>query len=178
MKIIKTIVTMVAVVFLATSVNAAGIQLEPAGALNLEFHSTGLTDKHRITGTFMGGSITLGDGQGTVQGCIEDGYLQSGGNINFDLRCHVTMDDDNVMIIRYAGVIVPGATFWDVLLGGGAVGPNDGITYWIADFKMNTTSETYSWVNDHVIIGHGIKLQGPSESGPGAVVYDLYKVTQ
>ena len=54
--------------FLATSASAAGLQLQPAGSLNLEFHSTAMTDNQRITGTFMGGTITLGDGSGTVQG--------------------------------------------------------------------------------------------------------------
>jgi len=43
---------------------------------------------------------------------------------------------------------------------------------------MSTTSEKYSWVNDYVIVGDGLSLKGPSESGPGEVVYDLYKVTQ
>ena len=84
MKIIKTIVAAVSAVFLAASVNAAGLQLELAGSLNLEFHSTALTDNQRITGTFMGGTITLGDGQGTVQACVEDGYVREGGNILFD----------------------------------------------------------------------------------------------
>jgi hypothetical protein len=175
--LVKTFLAVMVAAFLATSASAAGLQLQPTGSLNLEFHSTGTTDNQRITGTFMGGTINLGDGQGTVQACIEDGYLQSAGNINFDLRCHVTMDDGVVILISYAGVIVTGPTFWDVLLGGGAASPNNGIKLWVAELKMATTSEKYSWVNDHVFVGHGLVLKGPSESGPGEVVYDLYKVT-
>ncbi len=163
--------------FLATSASAAGLQLQPAGSLNLEFHSTATTDNQRITGTFMGGIATLGDGSRTVQGCIEGGYVRSGGNIEFDLRCHATMDDGAVILINYAGVIVPSPTFWDVLLSGGAASPGNGINYWVSEKKMSTTSEKYSWVNDHVFVGDGLILKGPSESGPGEVVYDLYKVT-
>ena len=55
--------------------------------------------------------------------------------------------------------------------------PNNGVSLWIAEFKMLTTSEAYSWVNDHVFIGHGLEIYGPSEAGPGKVIYDLYKVT-
>ena len=174
---IKTLITLVAVVFLATSANAAGLKLEPAGSLNLEFHSTALTDNQRITGTFMGGTITLGDGQGTVQACVEDGYVREGGNILFDLRCHATMDDGAALLISYSGVIVPSPTFWDALLGSGAA-PGNGINYWVSRKKMSTTSEKYSWVNDFVIVGDGKFLKGPSESGPGQVIYDLYKLTQ
>ena len=177
MKIIKPIVTVIAAVFLATSAHAGGLQLELAGSLNLEFHSTALTDNQRITGTFMGGTVTLGDGQGTVQACIEDGYVREGGNILFDLRCHATMDDGSALVISYAGVIMPSPTFWDALLGDGA-SPGNGINYWVSEKKMSTTSEKYSWVNDYVIVGDGLSLKGPSESGPGEVVYDLYKVTQ
>jgi len=174
---IKTLITSLAVFFVAISANAAGLKLEPAGSLNLEFHTTALTDNQRITGTFMGGTITLGDGQGTVQACIEDGYLREGGNILFDLRCHATMDDGSALVISYHGVIMPSPTFWDALFGDGA-SPGNGINYWVSEKKMSTTSEKYSWVNDYVIVGDGLILKGPSESGPGEVVYDLYKVTQ
>ena len=135
---IKTLITSVTVVFLATSATAAGLKLEPAGSLNLEFHTTALTDNQRITGTFMGGTITLGDGQGTVQACIEDGYVREGGNILFDLRCHATMDDGSALVISYAGVIMPSPTFWDALLGDGA-SPGNGINYWVSEKKMSTT---------------------------------------
>ena len=87
------------------------------------------------------------------------------------------MDDGAVILINYAGVIVPSPTFWDVLLSGGAASPGNGINYWVSEKKMSTTSEKYSWVNDHVFVGDGLILKGPSESGPGEVVYDLYKVT-
>ena len=172
-----TLVAMAASVLLATSVTAAGLQLEPVGSVNLEFHSTAVTDNQRITGTFMGGTITLGDGQGTVQGCIEDGYVRGNGNIEFDLRCHVTMDDGAALLMSYAGVIVQTPTFWDALLGAGA-SPGNGMSYWVSRKKMSTTSEKYSWVNDYVIIGDGKFLKGPSEAGPGQVVYDLYRLTQ
>lgn len=172
-----TLVAMAASVLLATSVTAAGLQLEPVGSVNLEFHSTAVTDNQRITGTFMGGTITLGDGQGTVQGCVEDGYVRGNGNIEFDLRCHVTMDDGAALLMSYAGVIVQTPTFWDALLGAGA-SPGNGMSYWVSRKKMSTTSEKYSWVNDYVIIGDGKFLKGPSEAGPGQVVYDLYRLTQ
>ena len=172
-----TLIAMAASAFLATSVTAAGLQLEPIGSVNLEFHSTAVTDNQRITGTFMGGTITLGDGQGTVQGCIEDGYVRGNGNIEFDLRCHVTMDDGAALLMSYAGVIVQTPTFWDALLGAGA-SPGNGMSYWVSRKKMSTTSEKYSWVNDYVIIGDGKFLKGPSEAGPGQVVYDLYRLTQ
>ena len=172
-----TLVAMAASVLLATSVTAAGLQLEPVGSVNLEFHSTAVTDNQRITGTFMGGTITLGDGQGTVQGCVENGYVRGNGNIEFDLRCHVTMDDGAALLMSYAGVIVQTPTFWDALLGAGA-SPGNGMSYWVSRKKMSTTSEKYSWVNDYVIIGDGKFLKGPSEAGPGQVVYDLYRLTQ
>ena len=172
-----TLVAMAASVLLATSVTAAGLQLEPVGSVNLEFHSTAVTDNQRITGTFMGGTITLGDGQGTVQGWVEDGYVRGNGNIEFDLRCHVTMDDGAALLMSYAGVIVQTPTFWDALLGAGA-SPGNGMSYWVSRKKMSTTSEKYSWVNDYVIIGDGKFLKGPSEAGPGQVVYDLYRLTQ
>lgn len=172
-----SLVAMAASVLLATSVTAAGLQLEPVGSVNLEFHSTAVTDNQRITGTFMGGTITLGDGQGTVQGCVEDGYVRGNGNIEFDLRCHVTMDDGAALLMSYAGVIVQTPTFWDALLGAGA-SPGNGMSYWVSRKKMSTTSEKYSWVNDYVIIGDGKFLKGPSEAGPGQVVYDLYRLTQ
>ena len=161
---------------LAASANAAGLQLEPVGSLKIEMHFTGTTDNQRITGTFIGGTITLGDGEGTVHACVEDGYIREGGNIEFDLRCHATMDDEAPLLISYAGVIVQSPTFWDALMGEGA-SPGNGINYWVSRKKMSTTSKKYSWVNDHVIIGHGLFLSGPSESGPGKVVYDLYKLT-
>jgi len=163
--------------FLATSASAAGLQLEPVGKLNLEFHGTALTDNQRITGTFLGGTITLGDGQGTIHGCVEDGYVRESGNIEFDLRCHATLDDGSGLLIHYAGVIVQSPTFWDELLGAGA-SPGNGINYWVSRKKMSTTSEKYSWVNDYVIVGDGKFLKGPSESGPGQVIYDLYKLNQ
>ena len=172
-----TLVAMAASVLLATSVTAAGLQLEPVGSVNLEFHSTAVTDNQRITGTFMGGTITLGDGQGTVQGCIEDGYVRGNGNIEFDLRCHVTMDDGAALLMSYAGVIVQTPTFWDAVLGAGA-SPGNGMSYWVSRKKMSTTSEKYSWVNDYVIVGDGKFLKGPSEAGPGQVVYDLYRIKQ
>ena len=172
-----TLIAMAASAFLAASATASGLQLEPVGSVNLEMHSTGIVDNQRITGTFMGGTITLGDGQGTVQGCIEDGYVSEKGNIEFDLRCHVTMDDGAVLLMSYAGVIVQTPTFWDALLGAGA-SPGNGMSYWVSRKKMSTTSEKYSWVNDYVIIGDGKFLKGPSEAGPGQVVYDLYRLTQ
>ena len=172
-----TLVAMAASILLATSVTAAGLQLEPVGSVNLEFHSTAVTDNQRITGTFMGGTITLGDGQGTVQGCIEDGYVRENGNIEFDLRCHVTMDDGAALLMSYAGVFVQTPTFWDAVLGAGA-SPGNGMSYWVSEKKMSTTSEKYSWVNDYVIVGDGKLLKGPSEAGPGQVVYDLYRLTQ
>ena len=172
-----TLMTMAASAFLAASATAAGHQLEPVGSVNLEFHSTGIVDNQRITGTFMGGTITLGDGQGTVQGCIEDGYVSEKGNIEFDLRCHVTMDDGAVLLMSYAGVIVQAPTFWDALFGEGA-SPGNGISYWVSRKKMSTTSEKYSWVNDYIIVGDGQFLKGPSEAGPGQVVYDLYRIKQ
>ena len=175
---IKTIVIAVLAAFLTTySAYAAGIQLQPAGAIHLDFHKSALVDKNRVTGAFLGGSIELGDGQGSVEGCIEDAYVQSNGNINFDIRCHVTMDDDAAILVNYAGVLIPDEKFWDLLLGGKSVTPNNGVSLWIAEFKMLTTSEAYSWVNDHVFIGHGLEIYGPSEAGPGKVIYDLYKVT-
>jgi hypothetical protein len=171
------LMTLAAGALLATSAVAAGLQLEPVGSVNLEFHSTGIVDNQRITGTFMGGTITLGDGQGTVQGCIEDGYVSEKGNIEFDLRCHVTMDDGAVLLMSYAGVIVQTPTFWDALLGAGA-SPGNGMSYWVSRKKMSTTSEKYSWVNDYIIVGDGKFLKGPSEAGPGQVVYDLYRIKQ
>ena len=171
------LVAVAASTVLAISVTAAGLQLEPVGSVNLEFHSTAITDNQRITGTFMGGTITLGDGQGTVQGCVEDGYVRGNGNIEFDLRCHVTMDDGAALLMSYAGVIVQTPTFWDALLGAGA-SPGNGMSYWVSRKKMSTTSEKYSWVNDYVIVGDGKFLKGPSEAGPGQVVYDLYRLTQ
>tara|TARA_Y100000588_G_scaffold354302_1_gene408443 strand:- start:351 stop:890 length:540 start_codon:yes stop_codon:yes gene_type:complete len=176
LNLMKTsLMTLAAGALLVTSAVAAGLQLEPVGSVNLEFHSTGITDNQRITGTFMGGTITLGDGQGTVQGCIEDGYVRGSGNIEFDLRCHVTMDDGAVLLMSYAGVIVQTPTFWDALLGAGA-SPGNGMSYWVSRKKMSTTSEKYSWVNDYIIVGDGKFLKGPSEAGPGQVVYDLYRI--
>ena len=176
--LIKNFLTVAAgAAFLATSASAAGLQLEPAGSLNLEFHSTATTDNQRITGTFMGGTINFSDGQGTIQGCVEDGYVRGNGNIEFDLRCHATMDDGAALLISYTGVIVPSPTFWDALLGSGAA-PGNGINYWVSRKKMSTTSEKYSWVNDYIIVGDGKMLRGPSESGPGEVIYDLYRIAQ
>ena len=178
LNLMKTsLMTLAAGALLATSAVAAGPQLEPVGSVNLEFHSTGIVDNQRITGTFMGGTITLGDGQGTVQGCVEDGYVRGNGNIEFDLRCHVTMDDGAVLLMSYAGVIVQTPTFWDALLGAGA-SPGNGMSYWVSRKKMSTTSEKYSWVNDYIIVGDGKFLKGPSEAGPGQVVYDLYRIKQ
>jgi hypothetical protein len=178
LNLMKTsLMTLAAGALLATSAVAAGLQLEPVGSVNLEFHSTGIVDNQRITGTFMGGTITLGDGQGTVQGCVEDGYVRGNGNIEFDLRCHVTMDDGAVLLMSYAGVIVQTPTFWDALLGAGA-SPGNGMSYWVSRKKMSTTSEKYSWVNDYIIVGDGKFLKGPSEAGPGQVVYDLYRIKQ
>ena len=175
--LIKNFLTVAAgIAFLATSASAAGIQLEPIGSFNIALTTAGVTDNQRITGTFMSGTITLGDGQGTVQACVEDGYIREKGNLEFDLRCHATMDDEAPLLISYEGVIVQSPTFWDALMGEGA-SPGNGINYWVSRKKMSTTSEKYSWVNDHVIIGHGLFLSGPSESGPGKVVYDLYKLT-
>ena len=166
-----------AVIFLVTSVNAGGLQLEPVGSLDLEVTASALTDNQRITGTFLGGTVTLGDGQGTIHGCVEDGYVRENGNIEFDLRCHATLDDGAALLIHYTGVIVPSPTFWDQFLGAGASLGN-GINYWVSRKKMSTNSEKYSWVTGHVIIGDGKFLKAPSESGPGQVVYDLYKLTQ
>ena len=178
LNLMKTsLMTLAAGALLATSAVAAGLQLEPVGSVNLEFHSTGIVDNQRIMGTFMGGTITLGDGQGTVQGCVEDGYVRGNGNIEFDLRCHVTMDDGAVLLMSYAGVIVQTPTFWDALLGAGA-SPGNGMSYWVSRKKMSTTSEKYSWVNDYIIVGDGKFLKGPSEAGPGQVVYDLYRIKQ
>jgi len=172
-----TLIAMAASACLVASATAAGLQLEPVGSVNLEMHSTGIIDNQRITGTFMGGTITLGDGQGTVQGCIEDGYVSEKGNIEFDLRCHVTMDDGAILLMSYGGVIVQTPTFWDALFGEGA-SPGNGISYWVSRKKMRTTSEKYSWVNDYIIVGDGKFLKGPSEAGPGQVVYDLYRIKQ
>ena len=173
-----TLVVMAASVLLATSVTAAGIQLEPIGSFNIALTTAGVTDNQRITGTFMSGTITLGDGQGTVQACVEDGYIREKGNLEFDLRCHATMDDGAVLLISYRGTIVPDATFWDVLMSGGTVTKGAGFKYWVSQKKMSTTSEKYSWLNDYIIVGDGKMLRGPSESGPGEVVYDLYRLTQ
>ncbi len=172
-----TLIAMAASACLVASATAAGLQLEPVGSVNLEMHSTGIIDNQRITGTFMGGTITLGGGQGTVQGCIEDGYVSEKGNIEFDLRCHVTMDDGAILLMSYGGVIVQTPTFWDALFGEGA-SPGNGISYWVSRKKMRTTSEKYSWVNDYIIVGDGKFLKGPSEAGPGQVVYDLYRIKQ
>ena len=97
--------------------------------------------------------------------------------LEFDLRCHVTMDDGAVLLMSYAGVIVQAPTFWDALFGEGA-SPGNGISYWVSRKKMSTTSEKYSWVNDYIIVGDGKFLKGPSEAGPGQVVYDLYRIKQ
>ena len=172
----KFLAVAAATTLLAATGNAAGLQLEAAGSLTLQMHLTATTDNQRITGSFLGGTITFGDGQGTVHACIEDGYIREGGNIEFDLRCHATMDDGAALLISYSGVIVQSPTFWDALMGDGA-SPGNGINYWVSRKKMSTTSEKYSWVNDHIIVGHGLFLKGPSESGPGEVVYDLYKLT-
>ena len=83
--LIKNFLTVAAgVAFLATSASAAGIQLEPIGSFNIALTTAGVTDNQRITGTFMSGTITLGDGQGTVQACVEDGYIREKGNLEFD----------------------------------------------------------------------------------------------
>ena len=126
----------------------------------------------------MSGTITLGDGQGTIQACVEDGYIREKGNLEFDLRCHATMDDGAVLLISYRGTIVPDATFWDVLMSGGTVTKGAGFKYWVSQKKMSTTSEKYSWLNDYIIVGDGKVLKGPSEAGPGQVVYDLYRIKQ
>ena len=177
--LIKNFLTVAAgAAFLATSASAAGIQLEPVGSFNIALTTAGVTDNQRITGTFMSGTITLGDGQGTVQACVEDGYIREKGNLEFDLRCHATMDDGAVLLISYRGTIVPDATFWDVLMSGGTVTKGAGFKYWVSQKKMSTTSEKYSWLNDYIIVGDGQKIRGPSESGPGEVAYVLYRIAQ
>ena len=144
---------------------------------DIEFHSTGLVDPGRVTGTFLGGTITIGDGKGTIQACIEDGFLPSTGNINFNLRCHLTMDDGAKLLMNYAGVIVPDETFWQLLAAGKPAEPGIGIAYWVSEVKFGIDSAKYGWLNDNVFVGHGIHLSGPSESGPGKVAYELYRVS-
>ena len=174
MKILGVLAIWMPIVLWTNMTSAAGPDLQPIGSLTLNFLSSGKTDSQRWS--HLSGSIDLDSGQGTVQSCIDDGYFQANGNINFDIRCSVLMDDESSILLNYAGVFVPGSDFWELMGEGEVIRQGNGVEYWISELKMLTASENYSWINNHIFIGRGKELSAPSADSSGLVVYELYKV--
>jgi len=173
MKNVTMFVFLMGTLLWTNGASAAGPELQPVGSITLDLLFGGVTDSQKSFAT-LSGSISLESGQGTVQSCIDDGYFQANGSLNFDIRCSVLMDDGSWLILNYSGV---GVIDWQLFGKGEVIRQGNGAEYWISEVQMLTTSENYSWVNSHVFIGHGKELSAPSADGLGLVVYDLYKVT-
>ena len=86
------------------------------------------------------------------------------------------MPDKSKIYLEYSSKLTPDETFWDKITSDKSISaPNNGLKYWFAEFKMKTTSEKYSWVNEHIFLGKSIELLGDtSVQGKGRAFYDLY----
>ena len=126
----------------------------------------------------QGGTLSLGQDKGEIHTCIEDGYTYNEPKnlIWVELECSITMPDKSKIYLEYSSKLTPDDTFWDKLTKDeSASAPNNGLKYWFAEFKMKTTSEKYSWVNEHIFLGKSIELRSDSSGqGKGRAFYDLY----
>ena len=154
-----------------------GPTLAQVGELKFDLNGASSTEGSRITGNFGPGSITFkSGGGGTVETCVEDGYIKKNGTTDFEIWCHVMLDDKKSLLIKYAGSIVGGADFYERFVNGEIVKPGDGMEFWFNELKMLTSSEKYSWVNDTMFIGEGVALSNAIKDKPGIVHYKLYKL--
>ena len=126
----------------------------------------------------QGGTLSLGKDKGEIHTCIEDGYTYNEPRnlIWVELECSITMPDKSKIYLEYSSKLTPDETFWDKITSDKSISaPNNGLKYWFAEFKMKTTSEKYSWVNEHIFLGKSIELLGDtSGQGKGRAFYDLY----
>ena len=171
----KYMITILSLFFIFTSVNANELKYEKIGQWNIALDNpTQMVDKSRIMTLFTGGTITFGDGGGVLKACIEDGHLYAR-SIDVNIRFYVELDDNSTMLLEYVAKLVPDETFWDLFPKGVlTTPPNVGLKYWTGEFKMATVSEKYAWVNDNVIVGIGLELQGMKDGKDGYALYDLY----
>ncbi len=154
-----------------------GPTLEPVGELKFDLKSGTGTEGSRITGIFGPGTITFNSGGGgTVDSCVEDGYVKKSGAIDFSIWCHVTLDDAKTLLIKYAGTIVGGEDFYDRFSKGEVMGPGNGMSFWFNELKMLTGSEKYGWLNTEMFVGEGVALSNAINGKPGIVHYKLYKL--
>ena len=169
------IISILSILFLMTVANANDMKYEKIGQWNIALDNpTQMVDKSRIMTLFTGGTIALADGGGIIKACIEDGHLYAR-SIDVNIRCYVELDDNSTMLLEYVAKLVPDETFWDLFPKGVlTTPPNIGLKYWTGEFKMATVSEKYAWVNDNVIVGIGLELQGMKDGKAGYALYDLY----
>ena len=154
-----------------------GPTLKQIGEIKFDLIHTSMTEGSRITGRFGNGSITFTrGGSGVLDECVEDGYVKKNGTIDFILWCHVSLDDEKTLMIKYAGIIVGEGNMYDRLNQLEVLGPGNGMDVWFSEMKMLTGSEKYAWLNDSMIVGEGVALQMPDGNKPGIVHYKLYEL--
>ena len=156
----------------------AELKYEKVGSWDLQLDGTtfGMTSNSSYSTYFPGGKITLKNGVGKINICVEDATLLDETRMVFEIECHVTMDDKSILFLEYNVKVTTDDTWGKKITDGSVItAPNNGLKVWNAEFKMKTKSKKYDWVNNYIFIGKGLELRGSSKEKPlGRAFYDLY----
>ena len=60
-----------------------------------------MTSNSSYSTYFPGGEITLKNGAGKINICVEDATLLDETRMVFEIECHITMDDKSVVFLEY-----------------------------------------------------------------------------
>ncbi len=172
----RTILTII--FFLISLYSKADLKYEKVGTWDLKIDTStfGMTSKSSYSTYFPGGEISLKNGKGTINICVEDAILLDENRMIFEIECHVKMDDNSIVFVEYNVKVTTDETWNKKILDGTAItAPNNGLKVWNAEFKMKTTSKKYDWINNYLFIGDGLELKGSTAEKPlGRAYYDLY----
>ena len=156
----------------------AELKYEKVGSWDLQLDGTtfGMTSNSSYSTYFPGGVLTLNNGVGKINICVEDATLLDETRMVFEIECHITMDDKSVVFLEYNVKVTTDDTWGKKIMDGSVItAPNNGLKVWNAEFKMKTKSKKYDWINNHIFIGKGLELRGSSKAEPlGRAYYDLY----
>lgn len=93
------------------------------------------------------------------------------GAARLDVRATLKTDDDQLIYLRYNGVIVHTAESFERLMNGEVLNSMD--FYFVTAPTMHTASEEYAWVNYLQFVGKVVEIKAGESS---FVKYDIYAV--
>ncbi|MBJ57951.1 MAG: hypothetical protein CMP24_06915 [Rickettsiales bacterium] len=156
----------------------AKLKYEKVGSWDLQLDGStfGMTSNSSYSTYFPGGKITLKNGSGKINICVEDAIFLDETRMVFEIECHITMDDNSVVFLEYNVKVTTDETWNTKIMDGSDISaPDNGLKVWNAEFKMKTKSKKYDWINNYIFIGKGLELRGSTIEEPlGRAYYDLY----